>query len=167
MALTADVKLIRYGSNRPEPLNIGLKAATTVYRGSIAVMKGVGTSAGQLINATSASSGDEVMGLIDFAGPGVADTDPGIVGGATDGAVTVEVATGSFLLASASGADQLSAATAGQTVYLVDEVTVGATNNGGLRPVAGIQLPAGDLASLVGGLFPIKVGTKSSPLGGP
>lgn len=163
MALTGDVLTPRFGTaDGHQPLNAGIKATVQLYRGSIAVID----NTGYLKNAASPASTDTVLGILDKAGPGTSNALPGIKGGATDGAVTAEIATGSFLLASGTGADQLSAATAGATVYLIDEVTVGATNGGGARPVAGKQLPAGDL-SLLGGKYPIAVGTPTTFGGAP
>jgi hypothetical protein len=62
----------------------------------------------------------------------------GVVGGSTNGAVTVEIATGSFFLASGTGADAITQANVGATVYLINETTVGLTSGSGTRPAAGV-----------------------------
>lgn len=166
MALTSDILTTRYGTGgAEEPLNYGLTAATTVYRGSVALLA-AGT--GYLKNSATPAATDLVVGLIANAGAGTADTGPGILGGATDGAVTVEIATGSFLLASGTGSDALGVTTNMKTVYLINESTVGATNGGSTRPVAGVQLSCNTSdASIPVGFVAVKLGTATSPVGGP
>lgn len=163
MALTADVITVRYGTpgNSTQPVNQGIKANATVYRGSVAT-----TRSGYLVAASSPQSTDIVWGLIDRAGPGTADTGPGITGGTTDGAVTAEIQTGSFFLASGTGADALTQVNVGATVYLINETTVGATNGGGTRPVAGI-MEAYDATEIYAlGFIAVKLGSAQSS-GGP
>jgi hypothetical protein len=53
------------------------------------------------------------------------------------GAVTVDILTGTFYLASGAGSDLLSQSAIGQTVYVINETTVGLTSGGGSRPKAG------------------------------
>ena len=174
MAITSDQIIYEYGTpDGNQPLNAGIASTVQLYRGTVALLSGSGSGGtqGYLKNADTPTSKDLVLGMISKYGPGnVADTIPGLLGGSTDGATSAEILTGSFLMASGTGSDQLSVSTGGTTVYLINSVTVGATNGGGSRPVAGVQLPAGDLANLpvgVGGLYPIKLGTPNSPLGGP
>jgi hypothetical protein len=133
-ALIADIPVEGWG-NEGDRVNLNLKAATTVYRGSIALTRsGIAVPA---INANLLST-DVVWGLHEGAGPGTANTGPGVTGGSVDGAVTVEVLTGSYFLASSSGADLLGPTTIGKTVYVYDEQTVAATAGAG-RPVAGVH----------------------------
>lgn len=172
MTITSDQILYEYGTpDGNQPLNCGIGATVQLYRGTVALMSGSGAvTTGYLKNADSPGNADIVLGMVSKYGPGTADSLPGLLGGSTNGGTTAEILTGSFLLASGTGSDQLSASTAGTTVYLINSVTVGATSGGGTRPKAGVQLPAGDLSNLpvgVGGLYPIKLGTPSSPLGGP
>lgn len=171
MAITSDQVIEQYGTpDGKQPLNVGIQATVQLYRGTIAVMNGpqAASHQGYLKNGDTPATSDIVLGILSKYGPGSADALPGLLGGSTDGATTAEILTGTFLLNSGTGADQLSAATAGQNVYLIDSVTVGLNQSG--RPIAGVQMPAGDVANLptgVGGKFPIKLGTPSSPLGGP
>jgi hypothetical protein len=136
MALTRDQKITRFGTgDRNEPINKGLKANVTVYRGSLAVCD----SSGYLKNASVVATTDTCWGMIERVGTGCAQIDgaPGITGGSTDGAVTVEIAQGTFWLGSSSGADLLSVATEGTTVYVYNETTVAATNGSNTRSIAG------------------------------
>lgn len=162
MALSADIKQIRFGTpgNASQPVNQPLKASQTVYRGSVAA-----TRSGYLVPMSSPLSTDVVWGIVDKAGPGTADTGPGIVGGSTDGAVTVEIATGTFFLKAGSGADALTQANVGATVYLIDEQTVGATSSGNTRPVAGILMALGNnVGNIVpiAGMVAVKLGSAQS-----
>jgi hypothetical protein len=167
MAVTSDQTIFEFGTaDTHQPLNLGIAATVQLYRGTIAVASGAGGTKGYLVNGDTPVSTQIVLGILNKYGPGTADTIPGLLGGATNGATTAEILTGSFLLASGTGADQLSAATVGATVYMINSVTVGATNGGSTRPTVGVQLPAGDLANLpvgVGGLFPIHFTTVGSP----
>jgi hypothetical protein len=160
-ALTADIPIVEYGvrGNESQPVNLGLKATTTVYRGSIALSRtGIAVPA---LNANLLST-DVVWGLYEHAGPGTADTGPGILGGSVDGAVTVEVATGTFFLASSTGGDLLGLSTLGKTVYVYDEQTVAATSSGGTRPVAGVHIYTDSTRTDAPGIYAIKLGSNES-----
>lgn len=140
MALTADIKIIEYGSPDPRSIfNAPLPTGVTVYRGSIALTNGPLSSVtpGSLKNASVPTSTDVCWGVLDKYGPGTADTGPGMVGGT---GVTCDVRQGTFGLLSGTGADLLSASTLGQTVYVINETTVGATSGSGTRPVAGVHV---------------------------
>lgn len=139
MALTSDVKTVRVGAEgRHDPIAAPLTAAVTVYSGSIALLN----SSGYLKNSSSPASTDTIIGIVGGPSAGTfVKTGPGITGGVSNGDVWVECLTGVFVLASGTGGDALTEATAGTTVYVVNETTVGATNGGGTRPVAGTQLP--------------------------
>lgn len=175
MTLTADIRTTRYGTaDGHQPLNKGIQATTTVYRGSVAVLNGPGGSnVGYLRNPATPGPSDLVVGMIDEAGPGTSDTGPGITGGATNGAVSANILTGSFILASGTSGDALTVATNMTTVYLIDEKTVGATSapdgsGNPTRPVAGVQLACHtDDPSIPSGFVAVKLGTPASPLGGP
>jgi hypothetical protein len=166
MALTADVHIERYGvaGDNHQPYNLPIGANVTVYRGSIALTD----TTGNLKNAASPLSTDTCWGLIDTYGPGTVDTVPGLNNASTvAGVVSADIATGTFFLASATGADQLSQSTYGKTVYVVNETTVGLTSNGGTRPVAGCHVyteAAGRVQAP--GPYAIKLGS-TSPGGGP
>lgn len=159
--LTQDITVERYGTpgNANQPINLNLKATTTVYRGSIALTRsGVAVPA---VNSNLTST-DLVWGLYEQAGPGTADTGPGILGGSVDGAVTVDVQTGCFFLASSSGSDLLGVSTLGKTVYVYDEQTVAATNGGATRPVAGIHLFTDTTRVQAPGAFAILLGSSQT-----
>jgi hypothetical protein len=160
-ALTADIPIVEYGigGNAAQPINLGLKATTTVYRGSIALSRtGIAVPA---INANLLST-DICWGLYEHAGPGTADTGPGVTGGSVDGAVTIEVKTGTFFLASSTGADLLGLATLGKTVYVYDEQTVAATSGGAARPVAGVHIYTDSTRVDAVGTFAIRLGSNES-----
>ena len=167
MALSADIKIIRYGTpgNSTQPTSRGLTANATVYRGSIAT-----TRSGYLVAASSPQSSDLVWGLIESAGPGYINGSPGIVGGTTNGSVTVEIATGSFFLSNGTGADAITEANVGASCYVIDEKTVGLTSNGNARPLAGLILGLGNnLGNVipVAGMIAVKVGQPAGVTGGP
>jgi len=162
MALTSDVKIVRYGSPDGHELqNLGLKANVTVYRGSICLTAGTGGSAGYVKNASSPAATDICWGLIDSAGPGTIDGGPGITGGSTDGAVTVNVATGTFFLGSSTSSDQLSVATLGTVVYVYNETTVAATNGSSSRPAAGVHVGIDTTGQYPGG-YAIRLGSNQT-----
>lgn len=168
MALSADVRTFRYGTtgNSTQPQNLGLTAAATVYRGSIAT-----TRSGYLVAASAPQSTDLVWGIIDKYGPGYADVAPGCVGGTTNGSVTVEVATGSFFLQNGTGLDAFTQANVGTTAYVINETTMGATSGSSTRPVGGEFL---GLASTLApnrpdlaGMIAVKIGQTLGATGGP
>ena len=168
MALTGDVKTFRFGApgNSTQPMNLGLTASATVYRGSIAT-----TRIGYLVAASTPQSTDITWGIIDKAGAGTADTGPGIVGGTTNGGVTVEIATGSFFLQNGTGADAFTQANVGATAYVINETTMGATSGSSSRPIGGEFL---GLASVIAanrpdlaGMIAVKVGNVAGSTGGP
>lgn len=168
MALTADVRTTRYGTpgNSTQPVNRGITAAATVYRGSIAT-----TRSGYLVAASAPQSGDIAWGIIDKYGPGYADVAPGLVGGTSNGSVTAEIQTGSFFLQNGSGADAFTAANAGATAYVINETTAGATSNGNTRPVCGeFTDMAANLAPNrpdLAGMIVVKIGQPAGSTGGP
>jgi hypothetical protein len=166
MALTSDIKAVRYGTGQGrEPANLGLLAGVTVYRGSIALESGA--SPGYLKNAASPAASDLVWGIIQKVGTGSGQIDgaPGITGGLTNGAVTVEIEQGTFFLGSSTGADQLSVANIGAEVYVYNENTVAATSASSTRPVAGI-LVAIDTSGRYPGGYAVKLASNPSTGGG-
>lgn len=163
MALSSDIKIVRYGTPiGHEPLNKLIVSGQTIYRGSFA---GMGAGVGKLKNMASPAATDVILGMVECAGPGAADVSPGLVG---DGTLSAQIATGSFLVASGTGADTLDVTTNGTVVYCINENTVGKTSGSSTRPVAGVQLACNaDDPSIPAGFVAIKVGTPNSPLGGP
>lgn len=147
MALTQNTFVFRYGSGEPDqPTAYPVGATQQLYYGEVALLSGSGAvTTGYLKNAASPGSADLVVGMIgDPAGGTAVDTGSGIVGGATDGAVWDNVQTGAFFFQSGTGADQLSAATNGKTVYYGGENSSGplamATSGSSTRPVLGVQI---------------------------
>lgn len=140
MAVTTDQLYRRVGAEGVhQPIGVGLGATVTVYRNTIALLDG---TTKWLKNAATPAATDIIIGMVgEIAGGTAAQTGPGITGTSTAGAVLINCETGTFLLASGTGADALVAADAGATVYVVDEVTVGKTNGGSSRPTAGTMMP--------------------------
>lgn len=164
MTVSKDQKITRFGTpTGHEPLNLGLQAGVTVYRGTIALTNGTGGSKGMLKNADTPAASDICWGLLEAYGPGSDQIDSGfgMVGGATDGAVTCDVVTGAFFLGSSSGGDLLGVTTLGQVVYVYDSVTVAATNGGSSRPQAGVHVYTDPLGLEPGG-FAIRLGSNQS-----
>jgi hypothetical protein len=175
MALTADIRKVRYGSpidHQPIEYPVGKgSAGQTLYRGSVAAVSGGTTvTQGYLKNMATPAATDVVVGIVDGYGPqcGLADTGPGVVAPNTsNGAVTANVATGTFLLLGGTGADALTITNLQTSVYLINENTVGATNGSSSRPVAGllVAIPATD-ASIPTGQVAVQLGTPAGPWGG-
>ncbi len=159
MALTADIKIIRYGTpgNASQPVNLPVTANAQLYRGAIAA-----TRSGYAVEMTSPQSTDIVWGLYEGGGPGSAEAGPGVLGGTTNGAVTVEVATGTFWLQNGTGSDKITQANLGATVYVINENTVGLTNGSNTRPVAGIVECFSDPLNVLSGMVAIKMGSSQS-----
>ena len=158
--LTQDVGTDGLGDlgNANQPVNLNLKATTTVYRGSIAL-----TRSGIAVPAVNSNllSTDVAWGLYAAAGPGTAEIfGPGITGGSVDGAVTVEARTGTFFLASSTGGGALGPTTLGKTVYVYDEVTVTAT--AGSLPIAGVHMYTDTTRTDCPGPYAIKLGNNES-----
>jgi hypothetical protein len=146
--VTNDITAYPYGVNQNDLVGYGVAATQQLYEGCVALMSGGsgGITQGYLKNAATSYASDIVVGMIDTpAGGTYVATGPGILGGATDGAVWANVRTGSFMFQSGSGSDLLSAATNGKTVYYGGENASGpiacATSSGGTRPSLGTQLP--------------------------
>lgn len=133
MALSADVPPVRFGvtGNSTQQISKPIAASVTVYGGSVAT-----TRAGYITPASSPASTDVVWGLIYRQTPLV----PPQAASSVAGTYNAVIDTGSFFLNAGTGADAMSAANVGATVYLINETTVGLTNGGGTRPVAGVLL---------------------------
>lgn len=168
MALTKDCHTIEFGVPEGNTLvAYPVKAAAQLYSGAVALLRG-----GFLINGASPLSTDLIVGIIgDPAGGTLVQTGVGILGGATDGAVWVNVRTGSFFLQSGSGADTLVNTSAGATVYYHGENNNGPvidlTSGSSTRAPAGILLPQD--SGIAGGVtpgaayWPIKLNTVGGP----
>lgn len=149
MALVNDTLVVRYGTPGDHTQSVAWPVGATqqLYYGSVALISGSGaTTAGFLKNAGAPGSADEVVGMVgEPAGGTLVQTGPGILGGSTDGAVWDNVQTGAFFFQSGTGADALSEATAGKTVYYGGENSSGplamATSATSTRPILGVQIP--------------------------
>ena len=133
MALSADVQPVRFGvpGNSTQQISKPIAASVTVYGGSVAT-----TRAGYITPASSPASTDVVWGLIYRQTPLV----PPQAASSVAGTYNAVIDTGSFFLNAGTGSDALSTADCGSTVYLINETTVGKTNGGASRPVAGVLL---------------------------
>ena len=101
---------VRYGV--PEATQIvacPVGATQQLYDGGVALVSGgSGATAGYLKNAATPVSTDIVAGMVGDPAGATVQTGPGVLGGATDGAVWDNVLTGAFFFQSGSGDDQLS-----------------------------------------------------------
>jgi hypothetical protein len=169
MALTADISTDRYGTpDGHQPQSGALGANVTVYRGSVAAISGgTTTTKGYIKNMATPASTDLVVGIVNRS-IDTANTAPGIAGTTADGGVHIEIETGTFVLASGTGADALTVATNGLNCYLIDEKTVGATNGSSSRPVAGLQVadPTTD-PTIPTGFVAVTLGTTATHGGSP
>lgn len=157
MALSAGIQVLRVGAEGVhEPIAAPLYTGVTVYYGSIALL----SNAGVLKNAASPASTDTCIGLI--GNPVVPQSTAGIVGAGTTNAnaTWVDCLTGSFLLASGTGADAITEANAGANCYVVDEKTVGLTSGSSTRPLAGVILPIDPTVPT--GFVPVKMANPAS-----
>ena len=169
-----DIKLWPYGVPSNDQTSWGVAATAQLYEGCVALQSGGsgGITQGYLKNMATPATTDVVVGIIDGYGPscGQANKSPGIGGtvlNTADGVLTANVETGTFLLLGGTGSDALTVTNVGTQVYLINEDTVGATNGGSSRPVAGllVQVPATD-ASIPVGFVAVQLGTPGSPWGG-
>lgn len=169
---TTDIKSFAILSAESQLTSYPVGANQQLYRGCIALLSGSGaTSVGFLKNAASPGSTDLVAGIIDsIAGGTGADTLPGILGGTTDGAVWVNVRTGTFMIQN-SALNALSAASSGKTVYYQGENAggpiVSSSSVGATLPTMGIAFAQdpGFANNYIPGsnYYPIKLNTIGGP----
>ena len=132
VALTADFDSPQVeGKFRSVPVAAGAK----IYAGALVVME-----------AGVAAPGSVAVGLVSL---GRAQFQADNTGGAA-GAVSVKVQRGVFAWNSGSGADAITAANIGAPAYIIDDNTVGLTNGGGTRSLAGTIF---DIDSVTGNPF--------------
>lgn len=145
--LTGPIHTWRYGSGDGcQPLAYPDGASQLFISGSVALVSGSGSvTTGYLKNPATAGSSDIVVGMLGDLTGGAYETSSTFTSGTVDGTTWHEVLTGAFYFQSGTGADQLSAATNGKTVYYGGENTYGpiamATDGSVNRPVLGIQAP--------------------------
>lgn len=134
MSTTQDLNIIRYGTaDGHQPQAQPIQSAVSLYIGQVAV-----TRSGYLIQPdTSVQSTDIVWGMIN----GQLDSQHAIsspmAGGTVAGLHIAGIDTGTFYLSIGTNSDALTQADVGATVYLIDGNTVGKTDGGAARPVAG------------------------------
>lgn len=120
-ALSKDIGRMRLG----QPITIGrgpAAASVTFYQGSIVM-----TNAGGYVTVGATATGQFVRGVCTT----------GKVSPASNGAVEVAWEEGDFEFASGTAGDALTVANIGDTVYIIDDNTVGATDGGTTRSAAG------------------------------
>lgn len=147
--LANDTHVYPYGGEPPggQIVAYPVGANQQLYYGAVALVSGSGAvTTGYLKNAAVPGAADLVAGMVgEPAGGTYVSTGPGILGGTTDGAVWDDVRTGTYFVQSGTGADALTEAYAGKTVYYSGENTSGpvASNNShsGQLPILGTLLP--------------------------
>lgn len=133
MAVTKDQKTIRYGtSDGHQPTAQPMTANAEIYAGTIAL-----TRSGYAVPAHTPQATDICWGLYNGLKNGSPAVSTPITAGTTNGDTVIGIDTGTFYLTSGSNSDALTQADVGATVYVIDEVTVGKTDGGASRPVAG------------------------------
>jgi hypothetical protein len=133
MAVTKDVKTIRYGTqDGHQPTAQPMAASVSIYAGTIAV-----TRAGYAQPAHTPTNADICWGIYNGLNNGSPTVSTPITNGTTAGDIVIGIDTGTFWLTPGTSSDALTQADVGATVYVVDEVTVGKTDGSNTRPVAG------------------------------
>ena len=152
--LTTDQKIIRVGTaDGHQTISQPQLNSTNLYAGTVAI-----TRAGYLADPMAGvQSGDIVWGIINGIQDGAPHVTAPMAGGTTNGTHVLDIDTGTFFLAAGSGADALTQANVGQEVFLIDGLTVGATNAGGNRPTAGILTVIG--AGVWSGWYGVRLGS--------
>jgi len=102
--------------------DVGVAAAASIFQGALVALQG-----GYAVKGQEAT---------DLTAIGIAEVSVDNSAG-QDGDKTIRVRKGCFRFASAGAGDQLSAADIGADVYIVDDDTVGKTDGGAARSVAG------------------------------
>ncbi len=124
-ALTAPRKTGARGDTTPYNFTVG--AAARIFQGGLVILISGYAAAGQ----TAGSAGVEAT----YRCVGVSyDT---VAGNGIDGGVPVNVAAGEFPFLNSTGGDQITIASIGDPVYVVDDQTVAKTSNSGVRCIAG------------------------------
>lgn len=120
-ALAADKARMRYGT----PIALGRRGvatATTIYNGSLTMVNAAGflvpgaTATGQFVRGVSTAK---------------------VVNAGANGAVECPVEEGDFEFESGTAGDAITVANIGDTAWIIDDNTVGATNGGATRSEAG------------------------------
>jgi hypothetical protein len=148
MATTQDLNILRYGvADGHQPQSQPLQSAVSVYIGQLAI-----TRSGYLIQPdTSVASTDIAWGVINGQDNSQHTISSPIAGGTVAGLHILGIDTGSFYFSVGLSSDALTQADVGATVYAIDGNTVGKTDGGAARPVAGklASIGVGQYAGLV------------------
>jgi len=103
----------------PHSFSLGVKAATSLYQGTIVCADSTGYAVAGAVSTTQ-----KVLG--------VAQADADNASGSS-GAINVEIKAGVFQFANSAAADEITQAEVGSYCYIVDNQTVAKTDNGGTR----------------------------------
>jgi hypothetical protein len=131
VALTAPRRTAQRATVREH--HFGVKAGVSIHAGALLIL-----AAGFLRPAREGQGADNAAKAADAATyrtVGIAADS--IVGGAADGAVTLDVSSGIFSFAMGGGGDALTDADVGRACFVIDDQTVGKTNPNSTRCVAG------------------------------
>jgi hypothetical protein len=120
-ALTADRYTLAHDGGAFR--TIGVAAGKKIFAGSLVLASATG-----MAEPGTVAVGLTALGRAEFQ----ADNSLGV-----DGAITVKIRRGIFNFASGAGADAITIANIGQTVYVIDDQTVGLTNGTNTRSAAG------------------------------
>lgn len=150
-ALTTDIPTTRFGvpGDGHQPMSLPVAAAAKPFGGAVAV-----SYKGYLVAASTPSSDQIVWGVMQRT----VDNSAGAAGD-----LRGEIETGTFFLFCGTAGDALDQSYVGQTVYLLDEKTVGLTSSG--HPQAG-TLKAVDTTRAGGDKYAVTLGTPAPGTGG-
>lgn len=134
MSTSADLNILEFGTpDGHQPTYQPIQSAVSLYIGQMAITRG-----GYLIQPdTSVTVNDTVWGLLNGQYDSQESVDSPMLGGSQAGLHTAGIATGTFYLTNGTSSDELAQSDVGATVYAIDGNTVGKTDGGSNRPVAG------------------------------
>jgi hypothetical protein len=114
--------------------NVGVVSAVACLQGGLIML-----SSGYARPARAGQGGNDIAKLADVANCRVVGMAlASVTGGATDGAVTLDVEEGIYLLKNSAGVDAITVADLERYCFVVDDETVAGNSAGGTRPRAGI-----------------------------
>lgn len=137
-ALTAPRRTTARATNHEH--NFGVKSAVQIMGGGLVIL-----AAGFLRPGREGQGVDNAAKAADAAtyrAIGIAADS--VLGGAADGAVTLDVQSGVFPFVIGGGGDAVTDADVGKPVYVIDDQTIGKTNPNSTRCVAGCLLDVAD-----------------------
>ncbi len=120
-------------------LSLGVVAAVAILQGGLVM-----TSSGYARPARAGQGAGDLAKIADVANCRVVGMAlQSVTGGAADGAVTVEVEEGTYLLKNSAGVDAITVADIDGYCFVVDDETVASNSASGTRPRAGIVREVG------------------------